>query len=101
MQLARLCILFVTAALLIVHTLAHSASAPIGETLLLIPTRGAAVIVIENASRFDPLVQRLLAEGEIKRWFVVEQPLIQLPKLQSEGFLHELQIRQLDEIMRR
>ena len=58
------------------------------------------MIVIENTSRFDPLVQRLLAEGEIKRWFVVERPLIQFPQVQYEDYVHELQIRQLDESMR-
>jgi hypothetical protein len=80
---------------------AHSPGRSSGETLLLIPSRGAALIILENANRFDPLVQRLLVEGEIKRWFVLEQPLIQIPQLQSEGYLNELQIRQLDEFMRR
>ena len=80
---------------------AHSPGKGSGETLLLIPSRGAALILIENASRFDPMVQRLLVEGDIKRWFVLEQPLIQIPQLQNEGYLNELQIRQLDEFMRR
>jgi hypothetical protein len=80
---------------------AHSPGRSSGETLLLIPSRGSALIIIENANRFDPMVQRLLVEGDIKRWFVLEQPLIQIPQLQSEGYLNELQIRQLDEFMRR
>lgn len=80
---------------------AHSPGRHGGETLLLIPSRGAALIVLENANRFDPWVQRLLAEGDVKRWFVLEQPLIQIPQLQSEGYLNELQIRQLDEFLRR
>ena len=80
---------------------AHSPGRSSGETLLLIPSRGAALIIIENANRFDPMVQRLLVEGDIKRWFVLHQPLIQIPQLQNEGYLNELQIRQLDEFMRR
>jgi|RhiMetdeSRZDD1v2_1073273.scaffolds.fasta_scaffold75150_7 hypothetical protein len=72
-----------------------------GETLLLIPSRGSALIIIENSSRFDPTLQRLLAEGEIKRWFVLDQPLVQIPIIQSDGYLNELQIRQLDEFLRR
>lgn len=80
---------------------AHSPSRVKGETLLLIPSRGAALIVLENANRFDPWVQRLLAEGEIKRWFVLDHPLLQIPQLHDEGYLNELQIRQLDEFMRR
>jgi hypothetical protein len=80
--------------------LAHP-PAKIGETLVLIPSRGSALIIIENGSRFDPMVQRLLAEGEIKRWFVLDQPLVQIPVIQSDGYLNELQIRQLDELLRR
>jgi P pilus assembly chaperone PapD len=93
--------IFMVAVLSLVPAFGHAAGTAIGETLLLIPTRGSAMIVIESTSRFDPLVQRLLTEGEIKHWFVVDQPLIQFPQVQHEGYLHELQIRQLDEYLRR
>ena len=83
---------------LIVAGSSHKAGS---ETLLLIPSRGSALIIIENGSRFDPFVQRLLAEDEIRRWFVVEQPLVQLPLIQNDNYLNELQIRQLDEMLRR
>ena len=86
------------------HRLALGSSHKAGsETLLLIPSRGSAWIIIENGSRFDPFVQRLIAEGEIRRWFVVEQPLmqIQIPLIQNDHYLNELQIRQLDEMLRR
>ena len=84
------------------HPIAVGSSHKAGsETLLLIPSRGSALIIIENGSRFDPFVQRLLAEGEIRRWFVVEQPLVPLPIIQNDHYLNELQIRQLDEMLRR
>ncbi|GEM_PF-5291269 len=101
MKLTKLILALVAVVLLARPVLAHSPGKTSGETLLLIPARGAALIVIENASRFDPLVQRLLAEGEIQRWFVLDQPLIQIPYLKQEGYLNELQIRQLDELLRR
>jgi hypothetical protein len=80
---------------------AHWPAKTSGDTLLLIPSKGSALIIIENGSRFDPVVQRLMAEGELKRWFVLDQPLIQIPIIQSDGYLNELQIRQLDEWLRR
>ena len=86
------------------HSIAAGSSHKAGsETLLLIPSRGSALIIIENGSRFDPFVQRLIAEGEIRRWFVIDQPLmqIQIPLIQNDHYLNELQIRQLDEMLRR
>jgi len=101
MKRTQFILALIAAVLLAAPAFAHSPGKSSSETLLLIPARGAALILIENSSRFDPFVQRLLAEGEVKRWFVLDQPLIQIPYLKQEGYLNELQIRQLDEFLRR
>ena len=71
------------------------------ETLVLVPWHSSGVIVIENSNRFDPLVQRLIAEGEVKRMIIVDRPLLQIPPLLADEHLQELQIRQLDQMLRR
>ena len=101
MKTTKLLLALIFAAVCAGPALAHSPGRSGGETLLLIPSRGSALIIIENGSRFDPMVQRLIVEGEIKRWFVLDQPLIQIPLIRSDGYLNELQIRQLDEFLRR
>lgn len=101
MKVTKIIAALVAAVFLTAPAFAHSPGKSSGETLLLISARGAALILIETSSRFDPVVQRLLADGEIKRWFVLDQPLIQIPYLKQEGYLNELQIRQLDDFLRR
>ena len=101
MRLKKLLFALIVAAACAGTASAHWPAKSSGETLLLIPSKGSALIIIENGSRFDPVVQRLMAEGDLKRWFVLDRPLIQIPIIQSDGYLNELQIRQLDELLRR
>jgi hypothetical protein len=51
-----------------------------------IPNRGGAPVVIDNAAVFQPWVQRLLAEGELKHARVIEPRPIALPIICCRGF---------------
>ena len=100
MKLKKLSMAIFALALWLPLAEAHPPLKTASETMLLIPSQGSAFIVIQNGSRFDPLVQRLLAEGQIKRWFVLDQPLYVFPYAQDPGYLNELQ-RRLEEFLRR
>jgi len=101
MKLKQLSMTLLALALWLARVEAQPPVKSANEMFLLIPSQGSALIVIQNANRFDPLVQRLLAEGQIKHWFVLDQPLYVIPYAQDPGYLNELQLRQLDEFFRR